>query len=909
MADDPKLPVVAVAQQPSEPSPNLTAPNIASSFGPVPVMNDGMTFREVGNSGLRAFAGYVREEFLPQLQGRQAMTVYREMADNSPIIGAIIFAIQATMKKVEWRTVPANDTPAAEEAAEFADSLRLDMSATWEDTVSEVLSMLTYGFAPLEIVYKKRLGYDPGPDPKRPGRNLPKSKFDDGKVGWRRLPLRGQDTVIKWFFDENGETEGMTQQPWTGPLIDIPIQKMLLFRPSQHKNNPEGRSLLRNAYRCFSDDTDLLTRSGWKNVADITSADEMATLNHATGELEYQPPNSVYKFPYRGKMLHQAGRFVDQLVTPNHRMYVRRDGAKQFEWIEAADMKKSVYFKRDAIWHGQERDTYALEAWAREQGVRGGGSTMRVHHPAREIPMDAWLRFLGIYLAEGCTYRNKAGQRFVYISQNEGERLDQIVQWVEACGFPYRIKADRTSAKRTIEITSAQLYDELEPMGNSHSKYIPRDLLELSQRQLRVLFDAMWLGDGSMNGNAQTYATVSKRLADDVAELLFKIGYAPSIRWQKSTGIGYGCWQVTAVTPRADGNRANLIKDQRSWVDYDGDVFCVEVPNSTVYCRRHGKSSWSGNSYYLTKRIEEQEAILFERMNGLPVIRVPGTLMETARGTGPEAAAALQALNTFKAIAVNLRVDEQMGLVLPSDVFEGPNGPTSVRQYELELIAPGGNGGRSSTQGDPTIIRHQNNMLMSVLADFLSLGHGQTGTQALSVSKQDMFFQAVEGYLNSSAAVFNRHGLPRAWELNGMDPDLLPEFTPDLAQNVDLDMLGNFVNRLAASGMALFPNGDLEGALMDAAGLPDIADPAMREQLEADGEDGPVAIAGPMAAIAVNDAIPQPGMPGGPPLPEQAPPGKKSNFEKMLWGSVARRIQKRGPSMSINTKRPLPIKR
>lgn len=563
MADDPKLPVVAVAQQPSEPSPNLTAPNIASSFGPVPVMNDGMTFREVGNSGLRAFAGYVREEFLPQLQGRQAMTVYREMADNSPIIGAIIFAIQATMKKVEWRTVPANDTPAAEEAAEFADSLRLDMSGTWEDTVSEVLSMLTYGFAPLEIVYKKRLGYDPGPDPKRPGKNLPKSKFDDGKVGWRRLPLRGQDTVIKWFFDENGETEGMTQQPWTGPLIDIPIQKMLLFRPSQHKNNPEGRSILRNAYR----------------------------------------------------------------------------------------------------------------------------------------------------------------------------------------------------------------------------------------------------------------------------------------------------------------------------------------------------------SYYLTKRIEEQEAILFERMNGLPVIRVPGTLMETARGTGPEAAAALQALNTFKAIAVNLRVDEQMGLVLPSDVFEGPNGPTSVRQYELELIAPGGNGGRSSTQGDPTIIRHQNNMLMSVLADFLSLGHGQTGTQALSVSKQDMFFQAVEGYLNSSAAVFNRHGLPRAWELNGMDPDLLPEFTPDLAQNVDLDMLGNFVNRLAASGMALFPNGDLEGALMDAAGLPDIADPAMREQLEADGEDGPVAIAGPMAAIAVNDAIPQPGMPGGPPLPEQAPPGKKSNFEKMLWGSVARRIQKRGPSMSINTKRPLPIKR
>src|SRR6185437_2004139 len=77
------------------------------------------------------------------------------------------------------------------------------------------------------------------------------SKFTDGKIGWRRLPGRGQDTIIKWFFDENGQVHGLTQQPYSGPLIDLPVEKFLLFRAGNLKNNPEGRSILRNSYRAY----------------------------------------------------------------------------------------------------------------------------------------------------------------------------------------------------------------------------------------------------------------------------------------------------------------------------------------------------------------------------------------------------------------------------------------------------------------------------------------------------------------------------------------------------------------------------------------------------------------------------------------------------------------------------------
>lgn len=521
-----------------------TKPNYFGGYGHIPTLTGNMTFGELGNSGLRAFGGYVREEFLPQLQGRSAMTVYREMSDNSPIIGGLLWAINSTMRKVEWRVVPADDTPAAQEMADFADSLRLDMNDTWEDTITEGLSMLVYGFAPQEIVYKKRLGRDPGMDPRRPGKMLPKSKFDDGRIGWHRLPIRGQDTIIKWFFDENGDALGMTQQPYVGTLVDIPMEKLLLFRPSHHKNNPEGRSILRNAYR----------------------------------------------------------------------------------------------------------------------------------------------------------------------------------------------------------------------------------------------------------------------------------------------------------------------------------------------------------SYYMVKRIEEQEAILYERMNGIPVIRVPASLMEQAANGD---AVAISAMQTFKAMAVNLRIDEQMGLVLPSDPHMGANGVAStVSQYSFELISPGGGkGGSGSVSGADTITRHQNNMLMSTLADFISLGHGATGTQALSVDKTDMFFQGIEGYLNGMAAIYNDHGLARLWELNALDPDLMPSYVPDLAKRLDLDILGNYVNRLAVSGMAMFPNAELEAALLDAAGLPDVEDAGL-DLLPP--EEQPVAIAGPNAAAATAALVPEPAAP--------AAGSPKDKFEKMIMGSLARRMIKRaGPRFPITT--------
>ena len=202
-------------------------------------------FMEIGSSGLVQYGGRVEEDFLRQLQGKRGYAIYREMAENHPVIGGILQAIEMLFRSVDWTVEPSDsDNQTSIDEAEFVASCLNDMSISWQDTLNNILSMLTYGFSYNEIVYKRRLGHaDDGSS----------SKHNDGRIGWRKLPVRSQDTVYQWKFDKNGGIEGMTQMnpiAGTGPVF-IPIEKSLLFRTTTKLNNPKGRSILRSAYTSY----------------------------------------------------------------------------------------------------------------------------------------------------------------------------------------------------------------------------------------------------------------------------------------------------------------------------------------------------------------------------------------------------------------------------------------------------------------------------------------------------------------------------------------------------------------------------------------------------------------------------------------------------------------------------------
>lgn len=202
-----------------------------------------VNFKQLGSTGLRRYGGYVYEEFLPNLRWPRAGKIYQEMADNDPVVGAILYLAEMLIRNAEWTTEAASDKPVDIEAAEFLGSCMHDMDMSWADTISEILSMLSYGFSFHEIVYKVRRG----PYEKN---SKYKSKYSDGRIGWRRMPIRSQDTLHEWMFDNEGDIKAFVQDiPTSGKIAVIPLTKGLLFRTRVIRDNPEGKSLLRNAYR------------------------------------------------------------------------------------------------------------------------------------------------------------------------------------------------------------------------------------------------------------------------------------------------------------------------------------------------------------------------------------------------------------------------------------------------------------------------------------------------------------------------------------------------------------------------------------------------------------------------------------------------------------------------------------
>lgn len=208
-------------------------------------MTKKVNFKQLGTSGLYRSGGYVFEEFLPDLRFPRAAKVYKEMADNDATVGSILYLAEMLIRKVDWSVKPASDDAEDIAAAEFLRTCMDDMSNSWASTINEILSMFTYGFSFHEIVYKLRKGHHSNPQYY--------SDYTDGRVGWRKIAPRAQDTIVEWEFDdEDGDIVAVYQSaPPMHDRVRIPLTKGLLFRTRVNKDNPEGKSLLRNAYRAW----------------------------------------------------------------------------------------------------------------------------------------------------------------------------------------------------------------------------------------------------------------------------------------------------------------------------------------------------------------------------------------------------------------------------------------------------------------------------------------------------------------------------------------------------------------------------------------------------------------------------------------------------------------------------------
>lgn len=330
---------------------------------------------------------------------------------------------------------------------------------------------------------------------------------------------------------------------------------------------------------CFDELTEMLTTRGWLPVSEVSLSDKVATLNQDTFRVEFQSPDKVIHAPYTGKMYSYCSDRLDMCVTPHHRQFSassKSDG--KFELLEAEKIfgEPRQYLKA-ADWFGKDPGTVVA------RGLGESHIFMSVH----------WAQFVGWFLSRGCVCEtpsdgpkgSEKGVLFSCSGEEYADTRDRIYSLMSAMGLHY------IEGPGDIFVGDACLAACIKIFGGEKDRYIPREVLDMPPSLLRVFLDAL------TEGEEGPFVTPSRRLADDVQEAATKIGIASDVTREELNG-GEVLYRVEMIeeSPSAWANDPSSDQGAERWVDYDGLVHCVTVPNDIVFVRRNGKAVFSGNS-------------------------------------------------------------------------------------------------------------------------------------------------------------------------------------------------------------------------------------------------------------------------------------------------------------------------
>lgn len=386
---------------------------------------------------------------------------------------------------------------------------------------------------------------------------------------------------------------------------------------------------IKEKYGCYDEKTEILTLNGWKYFKDLNDGEIVATLNPKTHVLEYQKIADKISYDYDGKMYRLKNRGVDLLVTPNHNLYVAKgsyyDGSKNNKKREynLELTTPDTYFGKDkrflkgCYWEGSNlQDNFKVPdyhkdvLWSKNNPELG---TRHYVHICPEMPMKAFLKFLGFYVAEGyCNYRQGSGSE-IMLAYNPQDELELVTTLVKDIGFIPRF------SKGVCRFSNLALGIWLrENCGHGAlNKKVPEFIKSLPSEHIKIFLKYLFIGDGHKTKTSNILTTISTQLRDDVCELLLKVGccfsyyskpaeYVNNLKknknYQHQITSKHTAWyinwlqQINVEFDTSKIKKGLCPNTKEEWINYQGKVYCVTVPNHIIYIRRNGKGVWCGNS-------------------------------------------------------------------------------------------------------------------------------------------------------------------------------------------------------------------------------------------------------------------------------------------------------------------------
>lgn len=457
---------------------------------------------EMGSLGLRTFSGVTQDELKAELNWPRSINTFRDMSYHSAV-NAPLTLFENIISKATWTyKPPADATEEEKNQAKIINQMMQDMEQPWSEFIRDVLSSNVFGFSVHEKVFRKRL-------------KVNGSLYDDGIIGWKKLPIRVQESISKFIFSEDGNEIIGVQQNLSAindiynrfskrsNLINIPRSKFLLFRTGKHRGDPFGKSPLRDAYLAWRFLTALEELEATGVAKDLNGLPVLmlpAQYLAADAPPEVQAIRLYYENVMRNlQMNEQSAVILPQVIDPESRTPMFKldllsvDGKKNFDISKIKEYYKNLIFTSlfsDVLTLGQS-STGSFALGSIKNSLSGAYAERLISNIAEVIQNDLIRQ---TYEINSWPTDRMGKLDFDNLDNTDIESLSKYLQRVASVGLLEKDRAVLNAVRQGIGIDP--LPEDLEPQLDLITPETSR-----ASDGLATPFEGTRTSDGGQNDN------------------------------------------------------------------------------------------------------------------------------------------------------------------------------------------------------------------------------------------------------------------------------------------------------------------------------------------------------------------------------------------------------------------------
>ena len=430
-------------------------------------------------------------------------------------------------------------------------------------------------------------------------KNLPKEikllwpKTDTGKLktdsdtfeSFAKVPLVAEIPFVEYQkYDKLVSSFGIKLQDALNPVtkrIHSNLNLLGTMTGRMSSSNPN----------CFTGDTEILTDTGWVRF------DELKDYKGTVAQWD------------KGNISFTGWQYVEKEVDEDLVSY----NTQQVSLVCTKDHRLLVNRPSD----GLDVDVKADNLMCKGNFYASGTNMSNIDLPYS----DTYLRLLIAIQADGTVNyrgvnfsfnRERKISRFKYLAEVGNIKYSETKPYSKVCGsrglqtfYNYRLLKQDVIDKAIGDLTT--------------DKLLPVWFLNLSCRQMHIVFEELFYWDGRADGTG--YTSTIKHNCDIMQAVGTMLGYRCNIsKEQYATKDGdVRTRYILNVSRNVVMKSVQPLRAAKQYIRYKGKVYCVSVPSSYILIRRNGKTLVTGQCQQMPRELEFRELFISESGNKLIV--------------------------------------------------------------------------------------------------------------------------------------------------------------------------------------------------------------------------------------------------------------------------------------------------